>query len=78
MQWIAETPPVELPTVDEDDEAKGRPITLEELERNYIRRVLETCHRRIDGEKGAAKILKMHPNTLRNRMIKLGISRSNK
>jgi PAS domain S-box-containing protein len=45
-------------------------LSLEDMERNYITSVL-----RIDGEKGAAKILKMHPNTLRNRMIKLGIPR---
>jgi PAS domain S-box-containing protein len=53
-------------------------LSLEEMERNYINRVLESCQGRIDGEKGAAKILKMHPNTLRNRMIKLGISRTTK
>jgi transcriptional regulator with GAF, ATPase, and Fis domain len=50
-------------------------LSLEDMERNYITSVLEACQGRIDGEKGAAKILKMHPNTLRNRMIKLGIPR---
>jgi PAS domain S-box-containing protein len=59
--------------IDQDDKDY---LSLEEMERNYINRVLESCQGRIDGEKGAAKILKMHPNTLRNRMIKLGISRS--
>jgi PAS domain S-box-containing protein len=53
-------------------------VSLEEIERNYIIRVLDACQGRIEGEKGAAKILKMHPNTLRNRMIKLGISRPSK
>jgi len=50
-------------------------VSLEEIERNYIVRVLDACQGRIEGEKGAAKILRMHPNTLRNRMIKLDISR---
>jgi PAS domain S-box-containing protein len=50
---------------------------LEEVEREYIIEILEKCDGRINGEKGAAKILKIHPNTLRNRMIKLHISRSN-
>jgi hypothetical protein len=29
----------------------------------------------IDGDRGAAKILGMHPNTLRSRMKKLGMER---
>jgi formate hydrogenlyase transcriptional activator len=29
----------------------------------------------IDGERGAAKILGLHPNTLRSRMKKLSIAR---
>jgi DNA-binding NtrC family response regulator len=49
--------------------------TLEEIEREYIVRVLEDLHWRIEGPKGAARILGMHPNTLRTRMIKLGIRR---
>jgi transcriptional regulator with GAF, ATPase, and Fis domain len=53
-------------------------VSLEELERNYIMRVLDACQGRVEGEKGAAKILKIHPNTLRNRMVKLDISRPKK
>jgi formate hydrogenlyase transcriptional activator len=30
----------------------------------------------IEGPKGAAKILKLHPNTLRSRIKKLGIKHS--
>ena len=30
----------------------------------------------IEGTKGASAILKLHPNTLRSRMEKLGIKRS--
>jgi formate hydrogenlyase transcriptional activator len=29
----------------------------------------------IEGDRGAAKVLNIHPNTLRNRMRKLGIKR---
>jgi PAS domain S-box-containing protein len=51
--------------------------SLEELEKEYITKILDQCDWRINGEKGAAKILKLHPNTLRNRMIKLEITRNN-
>jgi formate hydrogenlyase transcriptional activator len=30
----------------------------------------------IEGPKGAAQVLKLHPNTLRSRMDKLGIKRA--
>ena len=49
--------------------------TMVQFERDHILSVLKFCKWRIEGEKGAAKILNMHPNTLRNRMIKLGIER---
>ena len=44
-------------------------------EREYIEKVLERTYWRIDGPKGAARILEMHPETLRSRMRKLGIER---
>jgi DNA-binding NtrC family response regulator len=49
--------------------------TLDEMERNYIRQVLQHTGGRIAGDAGAAQILGMHPNTLRSRMSKLGIGR---
>jgi formate hydrogenlyase transcriptional activator len=49
--------------------------TLEMLEREHILRTLETTAWIISGPKGAAAILGMNPNTLRSRMLKLGISR---
>jgi formate hydrogenlyase transcriptional activator len=49
--------------------------TLEELERSYILRVLEETRWVIQGKKGAAAILGLHPNTLRSRMIKLEIKK---
>ncbi len=46
---------------------------LEDVERDHIVRVLEQANWVIDGPRGAAVILGLHPNTLRSRMQKLGI-----
>ncbi len=51
-------------------------VTLEEIERAYIGKILETTNWLISGDRGAAAILGLHPNTLRSRMQKLGIKRS--
>jgi transcriptional regulator with GAF, ATPase, and Fis domain len=48
---------------------------LEEVERSHIREVLDTTNWVIEGARGAAKILGLHPNTLRSRMKKLGLVR---
>lgn len=50
-------------------------LSLQEMERKYIFEILKECGWRIEGESGAATILDMHPNTLRNRMRKLRIQR---
>ncbi len=47
---------------------------LEEMERRHIVAALEATAGVIHGPKGAARILKVHPNTLRSRMEKLGIA----
>lgn len=52
--------------------------TLEEIERMYIKKVLESVNGKISGSTGAAAILGLHPNTLRSRMEKLGISEKTK
>ncbi len=62
-----------LPAVKDDPSTP--PITLEEAERQHILSVLEHAKGVIDGPNGAAKILDMHPNTLRSRMKKLGVQR---
>jgi PAS domain S-box-containing protein len=49
--------------------------TLERMERDYVLTVLRETDWVIDGPKGAARILGLHPNTLRNRLKKLGIER---
>lgn len=48
---------------------------LEAVERRYIESVLEQTGGVIEGQKGAARILGLHPNTLRSRLKKLGILR---
>ncbi len=48
--------------------------TLEEVDRSHIVAVLRATGGVIEGPKGAAKILDLHPNTLRHRMRKLGIT----
>jgi transcriptional regulator with GAF, ATPase, and Fis domain len=53
--------------------APPAPRTLEEVERDHILRVLATTHGVIQGPRGAARILGLHPNTLRSRMQRLGI-----
>jgi transcriptional regulator with GAF, ATPase, and Fis domain len=40
-------------------------------------RVLEQTKWRIEGPKGAALILGLHPSTVRSRMLKLGIRKEN-
>jgi PAS domain S-box-containing protein len=49
--------------------------SFEEMERDYILRVLKAKNWRIGGDNSAASTLGMHVNTLRGRMKKLGIKR---
>jgi transcriptional regulator with GAF, ATPase, and Fis domain len=46
------------------------------VERRHIQSVLQKTDWVIEGDRGAAKILDLHPNTLRSRMKKLGIERA--
>jgi formate hydrogenlyase transcriptional activator len=50
-------------------------LSLEEIEREHIRSVLESVGWRVSGERGAANILGLKRTTLEARMRKLGISR---
>ena len=55
----------------------GQPLpSLEAVERDHILSVLRQTNWLITGPRGAAKVLGLHPSTLRNRMKKLGITRS--
>jgi PAS domain S-box-containing protein len=51
------------------------PATLEAKQSSHIIEVLQQTGWVIEGPQGAAKILGLHPNTLRSRMKKLGIRR---
>jgi PAS domain S-box-containing protein len=51
-------------------------IPLEEVERRHIIKALEATGGTISGEEGAAVLLKLHPNTLRFRIQKLGIKKT--
>jgi formate hydrogenlyase transcriptional activator len=56
--------------------ARGIPVAerLQDVERLHILSVLKNTGGVVEGAKGAATILGLHPNTLRSRMKKLGIS----
>jgi len=49
--------------------------TLDEIERDYIFKVLEQTHWKVSGKNGAAEILGLNRSTLRARMRKLGIAK---
>jgi PAS domain S-box-containing protein len=51
-------------------------LALEEVQRNHILTILGQTDWVIDGPKGAATLLGLHPNTLRSRLKKLGIERA--
>jgi formate hydrogenlyase transcriptional activator len=58
-----------------DTSADSVPPTLEESQRRHILHALEECKWVVEGPHGAASVLRLHPNTLRSRMKKLGIKR---
>ena len=64
---LSTSAPVEAPNPDS--------TSLDALARQHILRVLEQSNWVIEGAKGAAYKLNLHPNTLRSRMKKLGIRR---
>jgi formate hydrogenlyase transcriptional activator len=55
--------------------AEGLAGVLDGVERAHILAALQQSGGVVDGARGAARLLKMHPNTLRSRMEKLGIKR---
>ncbi|HEX4794320.1 MAG TPA: sigma 54-interacting transcriptional regulator [Humisphaera sp.] len=58
------------------DSSLSNPQSLELMERNHVLNVLKRTNWVIDGPSGAAKILDLHPNTLRSRLKKLGLTRA--
>ncbi|HKZ08556.1 MAG TPA: sigma 54-interacting transcriptional regulator [Methylomirabilota bacterium] len=63
------------PTLPPSTPPISEPATLEAVERAHILRILERANWVVQGPKGAAAILGLHPNTLRSRMDRLGIRR---
>jgi len=50
-------------------------FSLVSIERKHIQKILEQTNWVVEGDLGAAKILNLHPNTLRSRMKKLQIEK---
>ena len=50
--------------------------TLDEMERDHIRKALQNTGWRVSGKGGAAELLGLKPTTLESRMKKLGINRA--
>ncbi|MBV8865840.1 MAG: sigma 54-interacting transcriptional regulator, partial [Acidobacteriaceae bacterium] len=67
------TPPAGSPVSTQGGEP---PLRLADAERQHILAVLKRTDWVIDGPKGAAKLLDLHPNTLRGRVKRLGITRT--
>ena len=63
----------ELPQMEDFSISGFKPF--EEMERDYILRVLKARNWKIGGKNSAAQTLGMHVNTLRGRMKKLGINK---
>ena len=92
LEVAAEALPAPLERADDSDQAPqtdepqqvrasvhspdDSPLTLEEIDRTHIVEVLKRTSWKIDGADGAARLLKLHPSTLRSRIKKLGIRRS--
>jgi transcriptional regulator with GAF, ATPase, and Fis domain len=65
---------IPVPSVPVADKEKEH-VRLEDVEREHIRRVLETSAWRVRGAAGAAARLGLKPTTLETRMAKLGLRR---
>lgn len=64
-----------LSITDPAEVTSKRIMTLEEMERAHVLKVLELTKWVIGGPKGAAELLNIHPNTLRSRLPKLGLTK---
>jgi formate hydrogenlyase transcriptional activator len=69
-------PPVAAPATAQPPAPAPVSVWLEDVERSHIVAVLKQTKWRIEGPRGAASVLNMHPSTLRSRLKKLGIQRS--
>jgi DNA-binding NtrC family response regulator len=56
------------------NQTPDEPMDLDLVVAAHIRNVLKMCNGRVEGDKGAARWLNIHPSTLRKRMKKLNIA----
>jgi len=63
------------PFVNKEQNQIKKILTLNDFEREYIIKILNMTYWRVAGKEGAAKILGLHPETLRSKMRKLQISK---
>ena len=80
MPLTASTKDIETPETLSSEHGQAKDLkssntlpTLSEVDRNHILTALQHAGGVVNGPKGAARILNLHPNTLRHRMNKLGI-----
>ncbi|HNQ03215.1 MAG TPA: sigma-54 dependent transcriptional regulator [Thiobacillaceae bacterium] len=68
-------PSTQVPASGEADASfrQPTPASLEEHTRAHIEAALGRCHGRVEGPFGAARLLRLNPNTLRSKMRRLGI-----
>lgn len=65
---------LEVPDFHAESEIKAdESLELDAAMSRHIRRVLDICGGRVEGERGAAQLMNINPSTLRKRMKKLGI-----
>ncbi len=75
LSWAAPPKPDFRIAADIGGTAEASFPSLEQKERDHIAAALDRTAGIIDGPKGAARILNLHPNTLRSKMSRLGIKR---
>jgi len=66
---------LEIEYIVDKDAPTDMSMSLEEIEKKHILKVLQSTNWRVSGEKGAAKILKLKSTTLEARMKKMDIQR---
>ncbi len=63
------------PLTDEAEQQEDSAVsTLDEAQASHIRKTLALTKGKIKGPGGAAELLGLHPSTLRNKMLRLGIA----
>ena len=73
FEHLVSAPPQKEELITMADQTRGI-LKLDEINALHIQRVLKLTKRKISGPGGAAELLGIHPNTLRKRMDKMGIS----